>query len=261
MADPASLPQRAPAGIGLFDLDGTLIAWDCQLLFRHFVVRREPLRGLLLPLFLLFVPLAKLLGAATMKRIFLCYLCGMDPQRLRAYAAEFAREILPGIYPEVRALLDEHRAKGHFTILSSASPEIYVREIGRELGFDLSLGTVVDFGPLFPDLENHKGEAKVWRLRELLPPAWFEGGRLPQAHGYSDSTADLPMLRICAAATVVNPGRELREIAASEGWQVVQPRRPWRNRLGLLARVSGLLLGVGRDPAGILKAPPGKNRA
>ena len=53
-----TLPER----IALFDLDGTLLAWDCQLLFRHFVLRREPWRGIFLPVFLVFLPFAGCLG-------------------------------------------------------------------------------------------------------------------------------------------------------------------------------------------------------
>jgi len=51
-----------------------------------------------------------------------------------------------------------------------------VREIGKVLGFDLSLGTPVAIHrtvPLFPDLVNHKGAAKVRRLRHVLKPFLF----------------------------------------------------------------------------------------
>ena len=50
--EPNQPSEARPAGIALFDLDGTLIAWDCQLLFRHYVLRREPWRGIFLPVFL-----------------------------------------------------------------------------------------------------------------------------------------------------------------------------------------------------------------
>ena len=98
--------DRPPAGIALFDLDGTLIAWDCQLLFRHFVVRREPWRGIFLPVFLAFLPLAGLLGAGGMKRVFLCYLWKTQPEKLAAYAREFAAAVMPAIYPELRGKLE-----------------------------------------------------------------------------------------------------------------------------------------------------------
>lgn len=251
MSSAAKIPEERPKGVALFDLDGTLIAWDCQLLFRHFVVTREPWRGLFLPVFLIFLPLAGLLGVGTMKRIFLSYLWKMPKQDLDDYSREFAQWVMPAIYDEMKAKLEAKKAEGCFTILSSASPEFYVREIGRELGFDLVLGTPVEMGYLFPDLDNHKGEAKVDRLHALLPSTWFEEGKIANCHGYTDSCADLPMLRLCNNATVVNPKRRLLEIADQKGWEVVRPKRPWKNRTGFSWRAIALLLGVGEDPGGI----------
>lgn len=248
---PDTIPSSPPQGIALYDLDGTLIAWDCQLLFRHFVLRREPWRVIFLPVFLVFLPLAGFLGAAVMKRIFLSYLWRMEPRMLAEYAREFAGSLMPAIYPELRETLERHRAAGDFLILASASPEFYVAEIGRLLGFDLTLGTPVEMGPLFPDLENHKGAAKVRRLQAVLPAAYFEDGRLRHCHGYTDSRADLPMLALCGAATVVNPSPALAALAGESGWTIVRPRRPWKSRAGFALRVLALLTGVGRDPAGL----------
>ena len=245
------LPATPPKGIALFDLDGTLIAWDCQLLFRYFIVKKEPWRALFLPIFLALAPFAGIIGTAGMKRVFLSYIWRLDPQMLAEYSREFAASLMPGIYQELREKLEQHRARGHLLILSSASPEFYVAEIGSELGFDLSLGTPVETGHLFPDLENHKGAAKVERLRNLLPPSYFENGRLRGCHGYTDSRADLPMLGICEAATVVNPSPELAALADERGWGIVRPARPWKSKAGFAWRVLALLLGIGRDPAGL----------
>jgi HAD superfamily hydrolase (TIGR01490 family) len=241
-----------PPGIALFDLDGTLIAWDCQLLFRHFVLRREPWRGIFLPVFLAFLPLAGLLGAGGMKRVFLSYLWRMDRETLAGYSREFATSLMPAIYPELRGKLEGHRQAGHLLILASASPEFYVAEIGRELGFDLTLGTPVELGPFFPDLVNHKGRAKVERLMQILPSSCFENGTLLRCHGYTDSRADLPMLALCDAATVVNPSPSLTALAEESGWEIVRPTRPWKSRLGFAARALALLVGVGRDPGNVM---------
>lgn len=251
MIETASVSSVPPTGIALFDLDGTLVAWDCQLLFRHFVLRREPWRGIFLPVFLAFAPFAGLLGAATMKRIFLSYLWRIHPEILAEYSRDFAFSLMPAVYPELRKKLERERADGHFLILASASPEFYVAEIGRELGFDLTLGTPVETGPLFPDLENHKGAAKVKRLKEVLPASWFENGRLRCCHGYTDSTADLPMLELCESATVVNPSRSLAALAEMSGWEIICPHRPWKSRLGFALRALALLTGIGRDPGGL----------
>jgi len=255
------LSATPPPGIALFDLDGTLLPWDCQLLFRHHVLRREPWRGVFLPLFLVLLPLAGVLGSGRMKRVFLAFLWRMSPQCLEEISAAFARSLMPLIYQELRGELEKHRAAGHFLILSSASPEFYVAHIGRDLGFDLTLGTVVENRGLFPRLENHKGLAKVERLQNVLPASWFDAeGRLRQCHGYTDSCADLPLLGLCGGATVVNPSPVLATLAARSGWSVIRPARPWRNRLDFSWRVLALLTGLGRDPAG-LTTRPGKNPA
>jgi HAD superfamily hydrolase (TIGR01490 family) len=252
--------ETPPERIALFDLDGTLLAWDCQLLFRHFVLRREPWRGIFLPVFLAFLPLAGFLGAGRMKRVFLSFLWRMSPENLAACSRDFARHVMPAIYPELRGEIERHRAAGDFLILASASPEFYVREIGHALGFDLTLGTVVETGPFFPPLENHKGSAKVARLHKELPASYFDGGKLRHGHGYTDSRADLPMLELCDSATVVNPSPALAALARESGWRIVRPARPWKSRPDFALRVLALLTGTGRDPGG-LTASPGKNRA
>ena len=242
-----------PPGIALVDLDGTLLAWDSQLLFRHYVIRREPWRGLLLPLFLGLLPLFPILKTAGMKRVFLSYLWRMPAATLAAHSRAFAAAIRPAIYPELIEMLEKHRSQGHLLILASASPEFYVTEIGRALGFHLALGTPVATAPscaLFPALHNHKGAVKVERLRKLLPDTYFADGKLLRSHGYTDSRADLPMLALCHSATVVNPSPALAAMAIKAAWTIVRPARPWRTRIGFYCRLFAFLTGIGRTPGG-----------
>jgi phosphatidylglycerophosphatase C len=244
--DPSASP---PPGIALFDLDGTLLPWDCQIVFRHHVVCREPWRGVFLSVFLLFLPLYRLLGDGGMKRVFLCYLWKMPPAELDAHCTRFAEEAAAHAYPELLAALDAHRAAGHLTILTSASPECYVSKIGANLGFDITLGTQVEHGAFFPDLENHKGAAKVTRLRKLLPATWFDqNDRLANSHGYTDSRADLPLLEVCQTATLVNPDPELTRLGEKNGWKITRPERPWKSTAHRMARIAAMLLGWEIDP-------------
>jgi HAD superfamily hydrolase (TIGR01490 family) len=241
--------DNPPKGIALFDMDGTLLAWDCQLLFRHHVIHEQPLRGLAVILFLKFLPFAGLLGTENMKRVFHAFLWKMPPEQLAELSQSFAIKLLPSIYPELKSAIEKHRAAGHFTILSSASPECYVAEVGKLLGFDLSLGTVLENHLLFPDLVNHKGANKVTRLRKQLPPSFFHEGKLIHSHGYTDSIADLPMLEICHQATVVNPKTALTEIAEQNDWTILRPALPWKSSFEKSWRVLLLLLGIGKNPA------------
>lgn len=232
-------------GVALFDLDGSLLPWDTQVLFCEFVLRREGWRRLYLLLFLPLLPLAPILGAGGMKRVFLSYLWRVDPGTLALWTKEFVARWFPRhCFPEMLAEIERQRAAGRRLILASASPEFYVREIGRVLGFDDALGTPVEASPrvpLFPDLVNHKGGEKVRRLCELLGCA---GGPLPGSHGYTDSTADLPMLGLCQQVTVVNPVGRLEQLALEQGWEILRPARPWRGQpgklLNALRRISGM---------------------
>ena len=243
------ITDSPPPGIALFDMDGTLLAWDCQMLFRHHVLREESSRLFSVPLFLAFLPFSMLLGTENMKRIFHSLLWKMPPQRLAELSVGFAKKLQPGIYAELKDELRKHREAGHLTILSSASPECYVSEVGKLLGFDLSLGTVFDDTAIFPGLINHKGANKVTRLKELLPSSYFVGGKLLNSHGYTDSVADLPMLAICGTATIVNPKPGLEALAIRNGWPILRPERPWKSNFEKGWRVLALLLALGKNPA------------
>ena len=240
------LRAKRDRGLALFDFDGTLIPWDTQVLFADFVVRREPWRRLYLPGFMAFLPAAKILGDEGMKRVFLSYLWRTPREQLGEWVAQFVAEWVPDrCYGEVLERLERHREAGHLTVLASASPEFYVREVGRVLGFDLALGTPVEVGErvgLLPGLSNHKGAEKVRRLSELIGPP--EDGAWTGSHGYTDSTADLPMMRCCEGGTVVNPSERLEREAESRGWEVLRPPVPWKGRADKAVRILRFIAGI-----------------
>ncbi len=142
---PVLSSETPPSGIALFDLDGTLLPWDCQLLFRHHVVRQEPWRGIFLPVFLAFLPLTGLLGAGGMKRIFLSYLWKMDPETLATCSREFAASLIPTAYPELRQRLFAPFAAGDVAKGSGLGLTIS-REIVRALGGEIALDNRISAG-------------------------------------------------------------------------------------------------------------------
>lgn len=234
--------------LALFDFDGTLLADDSQLLFCQFVLRKEGLRRLFLPFAAAFAPagLSGLLGSRELKRVFLSYLWLMPRAQVEAYAREFAETVIPPLlYPALLAEVERHRREGRTLVLNSASPEFYIREIGRVLGFDHSIGTRVvlrKWQPLIAEIDgdNNKREAKLPRLEEL--------GLLPcdgaDSWAYSDSHADLPMLRLAGHVVCVNPTEILAAEAARHGWSTVQPARPWSSKAGQARRALAQVLGL-----------------
>jgi HAD superfamily hydrolase (TIGR01490 family) len=239
------LRAKFDRGLGLFDLDGTLIAWDTQMLFCDHVIRREGWRRAYLAFFTAFLPATKILGDEGMKRVFLSYLWRADHAKIEGWARDFVAEFFPDrCYRVMLEKLQRHREAGHLTVLASASPEFYAKEVGRVLGFDLALGTPVEWlgrMPLLPELHNHKGAAKVRRLSEILGAP---EGTWPRSHGYSDSSADLPMLNCCEANTLVNPSAKLTAIGEARGWEIQRPAKPWSGKAGhareVLRRITGL---------------------
>ncbi len=226
-----------PRGYALFDLDQTLIPWDTQLLFCNFMLKRVPWRRCYLLLLIPFLPVAKILGAEGMKRVFLNYLWGLDREELAKLGEEFVAEIMPdGFYPEMLTVLEEQKVTGRLMVLSSASPDIWVRPIAQRLGFDHYFATEVetkDGVRLFPDLNggNNKGANKLVKMRHILPEGFdLENDTLPNSHGFSDSHADLPMLNICEDASMVNPTADLAKVGNARGWTLYTPKRPTQGK-------------------------------
>lgn len=238
--------EKLKQGLALFDFDGTLIPWDTQVLFADHVLRQEPVRRSYLPLFAALTPLYRILGDEGLKRVFLSYLWGAEKEQVERWAREFVEQRLSSMcYPELLERLERHRDAGQLTVLASASPEFYIREVGRALGFDLALGTQVELVErmrLFPDLTNHKGEQKVVRLTALLGDA--PGGVWANSHGYTDSTADLPMMACCEQGTLVNPSSRLTRLGEEKGWEILRPPVPWRGKTDKMRQILRFAAGI-----------------
>ena len=242
--------------IVLFDLDGTIVPWDMQLLFFNFIIRRKPWRWFLLSPFFFCLPfyLIGLLNETTMKRLFLAYLTRFSRIKIKEYTQQFVREyVMPLSYSEVLDRLKVHQSSGDLCILVSASPTLYVEEVGKAWGFDLSLGTdteETDPFPFFPKLPlgNNKGETKVVRLRKMgyLPR---ESASIPAGSiAYSDSSADLPMLLAVESAVLVNPSVKLLKAAKGKDWEVITPSRPWTGKVGFILSIIKQLYGLYPPP-------------
>jgi hypothetical protein len=80
-------------------------------------------------------------------------------------------------------------------------------------------------------------------LSEIFGPP--PGGVWPQSHGYSDSSADLPMLACCERNTLVNPSPRLTEIGEESGWEILRPDKPWRGKTGHMIETARRVTGFG----------------
>ncbi|HEY2572716.1 MAG TPA: HAD-IB family phosphatase, partial [Verrucomicrobiaceae bacterium] len=183
-----------------FDLDHTLLPFDTQVLFCNFILRHQRWRTLW---HLAFLPCAllramQLVPTSTAKRAFMSYLTGMRRETLQARAKEFAERVVnPAIYPVMREELEKQRAAGRLLVLNSASPDFYVGEIARVLGFDHFIATRIEVFATLPFLprmigQNNKREVKIARMKAEVPEfAAANDTVLRDSWSYSDSEADL----------------------------------------------------------------------
>jgi phosphatidylglycerophosphatase C len=181
----------------IFDLDGTLIDRNSFFyFFWTFSFRTRTFSPLLLAPFGLAIYVCRLVSSQTAKeRILRLFIGNRMETEVAEHARWFARNWIPKhLRPKVFARLLAHQARGDLTVLLSASPEIYVKEIANSLKFDECISTRVarSGGRWLGNIEgeNCKGAAKVRALKaqlgqEIPIPSW----------AYGDSESDLEILR------------------------------------------------------------------
>jgi len=150
-----------------------------------------------------------------------------DMARLRQWHEEFMRDVIaPLRLPKADALLAEHRSRGDYLLIITATNAFVTRPIGESLGVDDLLATE-------PEIRDGrytgKGvgtpcfrEGKVTRLREWLQqhPSYD----LSESYFYSDSQNDLPLLEMVGNPVAVDPDETLRGVAGERGWSIISLR-------------------------------------
>jgi phosphatidylglycerophosphatase C len=194
--------------LAIFDLDGTITRHDTLWPFIRGFLRRHPRRWWrLLPC------VAPLLRYACGQRdrgvlkgaIIRWTLGGVPRAVLAAWTAEFCAQLLrAGLYAEALTCIRAHqRAQAHLVLLS-ASPDLYVPNLAKALGFDECACSQLRWhgddrleGTLASP--NRRGAEKTRYVEALLAE------RKPRySHAYGNSPADLEHLRLVSAGTYVN---------------------------------------------------------
>jgi HAD superfamily hydrolase (TIGR01490 family) len=227
-----------------FDLDKTILATSSALAFTRpfyrggLIGRSDVIRSA----YAQFIFLAS--GAdhdqmETMRRYMSDLVAGWDVAKVREIVAETIDDIIdPAIYDEALALIEEHRAAGRDIVIISSSGTEVVEPIGERLGVDIAVGTqlVVEDGRYTGEILFYAyGEGKAQAMRDLAAERGYD---LAASYAYTDSVTDLPMLGIVGHPTAVNPDAELRRIAATREWPVLDFARPvsMRSRLPIEKR-------------------------
>jgi HAD superfamily hydrolase (TIGR01490 family) len=173
---------------------------------------------------------------------------GWDRRQVGELVRETVDEIVaPLVYAEALAIIDEHHRADRKVVIISSSPEEVVRPLAVYLGVDDVIATRSKSGPdgrYTGELEFYAyGPGKAEAIREM---AERESLNLDDSYAYSDSITDLPMLEAVGHPVVVNPDKELEEIATARDWQVMNFERPvtLRTRLATLPKPVPIISGA-----------------
>src|SRR5258706_45686 len=158
--------------------------------------------------------------------------------------------------PKALEKLAWHRSRGHWCVLLSASPALYVEPWARAAGFDEVLATRLRYDAdghvAGLDGENCRGEEKVRRLEAQY-------GELAglEMVGYGDSPADRAFLARCAEAhykpfTAAPPRNDPRDLL-----RLVRPHQWVKNAFvfvgvifgGFILRILAGTIGIGIAPS------------
>ncbi len=245
-------PRRA----AFFDLDKTLIPGSSLFLLARGMYQRDIVRVRDIIRFGWGQAMFRLRGEAERgmqmsQQSTLEFVVGRNQRELVDWGKEIAAEqILPNVYEDIVAVIDQHRDRGDLTFLVTAAPielattvaeELSMTDVGATISEVDELGNYTGrlVGPVTHGPEKAKAAAQL---------AAKHGVDLMECAAYSDSVNDLPLLESVGHPHAVNPDRELRKIAFTRGWPIHELRT---RRRALLIGIPAGLGGLGIFSAGV----------
>jgi phosphatidylglycerophosphatase C len=218
--------------VAFFDVDKTITNQDTFLLLVREGLKKSPWRGVVLgsfwPLFVstaLFGLEKRHAKGAALWALTVGLSDQAAKQWMHSVVAQAADDLwLPEALEEIQAL----ETQGHEIVFVTASASAWITPLLEARGFEqrtLIATRLKRFaGGVVVDGHNCFAEEKVRRIEETL------GRALTWAKGYSDSVADLPMLRLCTERILVSPLRAheeaYRKAVGPSGYRRVE----WRQK-------------------------------
>ena len=235
--------EAAPAGpkiAAIFDFDGTIIAGYSATAF----IREQVRRGDLSPRQLAEIVAAMTsfglgnLGFSGLMAVNAQFMRGIEESAYNDVGQKlYTRQIARLIYPESRALVAAHIARGHtVAIISSATP-YQVEPAAADLGIEhvLCSHLEVSEGKFTGNAVKPLcfGQGKVDAAEGL---AQRSGADLDRSFFYSDSTDDLLLLERVGHPRALNPGSKLARVAAERQWPIARFGSRGRPSIGQYVR-------------------------
>ena len=204
-----STPPTLPRTVAVFDFDHTLTSRDSFGLFCRWLLRRSAWRyALVLATLPVTGPLLAWRRTRSPPVRFIIWVAtlGMRHESLAEFIAENLERFRAPLLDRGMARLARHLEDGHHVVIATGSLELLARANLAAAGHGTLeiVGSSMRgrFGGLVADRHCH-GERKVEMLRERgYPPPWD--------YVYTDSSADLPLLREAKAGFMIDPRASCR---------------------------------------------------
>mmetsp|Transcript_22670 Transcript_22670/g.33471 ORF Transcript_22670/g.33471 Transcript_22670/m.33471 type:complete len:233 (-) Transcript_22670:81-779(-) len=140
-----------------------------------------------------------------------------DSQRL------YEQTLRPKLYPKILQILQDHRKKGNLIIVLSATPEHLLKPFVKEFNIDFWESTTLEFDKEKVCTGNPMGKICIGAekervLQRMVKELNIDVGR---SYAYSDHHHDLEFLDAVGNPKVVNPTKELEEIANKREWEII----------------------------------------
>ncbi len=225
--------ENSPEGpeIGaFFDFDGTLIAGFSATVFLKEQIRRGDLTPFQMVELISAITQFSLgtMGFSGLMTSAAQFMRGVREEDYYEFGQElYEQQIARRIYPESRALVRAHMARGHtVAVISSATP-YQVEPMAQDLDIENIICSryEVEDGVFTGGIERPLcfGEGKVLAAENLAAEYGID---LDQSYFYSDSDDDLELLERVGHPQPLNPNAKLAVIAEERGW----PVRRFRSR-------------------------------
>jgi putative phosphoserine phosphatase/1-acylglycerol-3-phosphate O-acyltransferase len=219
--------EMAPDGptvAALFDFDGTLISGFSVFSFIEEQIKRADLSPR--EITELIVAMASYgvgrLGFSGLMVAAARMLRGINEHSYAEFGEEvYEKYLARQIYPESRALVEAHLAKGHTVAIISSATRYQIESAAADLGIDTIICSelVVENGEFTGSVVKPTcwGRGKVAAAEKL---ADARGVNLDESFFYTDSHEDLALLERVGRPQPLNPNDKLATIAERRGWSI-----------------------------------------
>lgn len=149
----------------------------------------------------------------------------------------YRKHLAKVVFPESRAIVDAHKARGHTVAIVSAATHYQVDPLARDLGIEHVLCTKLEVERgIFTGRVQHPtcyGEGKAYYVRALAAQLGLD---LDESWFYTDSAYDLPLLEAVGNPRPTNPDASLAGLAKDRDWPIRRFKSRGRPSLEQMAR-------------------------